>query len=505
MLEALLREHLPDVEVWAYGSRVSGRSHDGSDLDLALRAPGLRTIESARLAAFREALRQSNIPFLVEARDWARLPPRFHRVIEREHVVLAERSNRRGDDAWGEAALGDVVELKCGYNLPKQRRISGPIPVVSSSGVSGWHSERKVRGPGVVTGRYGTLGKVFYIPDDFWPLNTALYVHDFKGNDVRFVSYLLKELDFLAYSDKAAVPGVNRHHLHQASIRFPKDVREQRAIADVLGVLDERIEVHRRMNQTLEAMAQALFKDWFIDFGPTRAKTEGHKPHLPKPLWNLFPNQLTNSKLGQIPEGWETWRLDEIAEHRKEAVDPSREPEAVFEHYSIPAYDAGRHPAMDEGASIKSNKSRVPQHAVLLSKLNPDISRVWVPDDPGDAVQVASTEFLPYVPREGFGRGLLSALFRSLPFREVLQGMVTGTSRSHQRVPPKALNAVECLVGRPEHFSAFEAFADAALRRQMWNRREIRTLTALRDTLLPKLISGKIRLHNTGRQTESAA
>ena len=90
MLEGLLHEHLPDVEVWAYGSRVSGRSHDGSDLDLVLRAPGLRRIEGARLAGFREALRQSNLPFLVEARDWARLPPRFHREIEREHVVLAE-------------------------------------------------------------------------------------------------------------------------------------------------------------------------------------------------------------------------------------------------------------------------------------------------------------------------------------------------------------------------------------------------------------------------------
>ena len=90
MLEGLLHEHLPDVEVWAYGSRVSGRSHDGSDLDLVLRAHGLRRIEGARLAGFREALRQSNLPFLVEARDWARLPPRFHREIEREHVVLAE-------------------------------------------------------------------------------------------------------------------------------------------------------------------------------------------------------------------------------------------------------------------------------------------------------------------------------------------------------------------------------------------------------------------------------
>jgi predicted nucleotidyltransferase len=89
-LEALLRKHLPGVEVWAYGSRVSGRSHDGSDLDLVLRRPGLKEIPSDQLGDFEEAVRESNIPFLVEARDWSRLPERFHREIERDHVVLSE-------------------------------------------------------------------------------------------------------------------------------------------------------------------------------------------------------------------------------------------------------------------------------------------------------------------------------------------------------------------------------------------------------------------------------
>ena len=89
-LEALLRKHLPDVEVWAYGSRVNGRSHDGSDLDLVLRGLGLKEIPSDQLGNFEEAVRESNIPFLVEARDWARLPERFHREIERDHVVLVE-------------------------------------------------------------------------------------------------------------------------------------------------------------------------------------------------------------------------------------------------------------------------------------------------------------------------------------------------------------------------------------------------------------------------------
>ncbi len=97
VLEALLQKHLPDVEVWAYGSRVNGRSHDGSDLDLALRGPDLNEIPMSKLGEFEEAVRESNIPFLVEARDWARLPERFHREIEREHVVLPGTADRRAD------------------------------------------------------------------------------------------------------------------------------------------------------------------------------------------------------------------------------------------------------------------------------------------------------------------------------------------------------------------------------------------------------------------------
>ena len=95
-IEALLKEHLPEVEAWAYGSRVNGRSHDDSDLDLALRGPGLARIDASRLIGLTEALRDSTIPFLVEAHDWACLPESFHREIEREHVVLADRKG--GDD-----------------------------------------------------------------------------------------------------------------------------------------------------------------------------------------------------------------------------------------------------------------------------------------------------------------------------------------------------------------------------------------------------------------------
>src|SRR5882762_8757953 len=141
-------------------------------------------------------------------------------------------------DEWRQQLLGDVIELKRGYDLPISQRQAGPIPIVSSSGFSGFHNVAMVKGPGVVTGRYGTIGQVFYVEEDFWPLNTTLYVRDFKGNLPRFIGYFLRTIDYLAYSDKAAVPGVNRNHLHEAKVRCPP-LTAQRDIADILSSLDD--------------------------------------------------------------------------------------------------------------------------------------------------------------------------------------------------------------------------------------------------------------------------
>lgn len=173
---------------------------------------------------------------------------------------------------WIDMELGEFAELKRGYDLPKREREIGIIPLVSSSGTTDLHSVAKVKGPGVITGRYGTIGLVFYVEEDFWPLNTTLYVQNFKNNNPLFVYYLLKTISYEDYSDKAAVPGINRNHLHKAKIRVPVNPSHQQEIAEKLWVLDSKIELNRQTNQTLEQIAQAIFKSWFVDFEPTRAK-----------------------------------------------------------------------------------------------------------------------------------------------------------------------------------------------------------------------------------------
>jgi type I restriction enzyme S subunit len=117
--------------------------------------------------------------------------------------------------------LGEVVTLKRGYDLPQKERRYGTVPIVSSSGITDFHDEAKVRGPGVVTGRYGTLGEVFFVPNDFWPLNTSLYVQDFHGNEPILVAHLLRSLNLARQNAAGAVPGVNRNALHMLKVAFP--------------------------------------------------------------------------------------------------------------------------------------------------------------------------------------------------------------------------------------------------------------------------------------------
>ena len=170
---------------------------------------------------------------------------------------------RRGVSEWKKCSLGDAITFQRGFDLPSQKRQNGCVPIYSSSGITGFHSESMTRSPGVITGRYGTIGEVFFCEQDFWPLNTTLYVKDFKNNEPKFIYYFLKTFNFAEYNDKSVIPGINRNHLHEALIFLPP-LSEQCAIAAVLSSLDDKIDLLRRENKTLEAMAETLFRQWFV-------------------------------------------------------------------------------------------------------------------------------------------------------------------------------------------------------------------------------------------------
>jgi type I restriction enzyme S subunit len=398
---------------------------------------------------------------------------------------------------WRTMRLGDFVALQRGHDLPEGERRTGPIPILGSFGVTGSHDTARVQGPGVTIGRSGaSFGVATYSAVDYWPLNTVLYVTDFHGNDERFAHYFLKAMDFARYNSGSAQASLNRNHIHPLPVAVPP-VPEQRAIARVLGSLDDKIELNRRMNETLEAVAQAIFRSWFVDFDPVRAKAEGRRPTgMDAETAALFPGSLEASAAGSVPRGWTVGPLSHVAMASREMVDPGAHPDEVFDHYSIPAYDVDRRPVTEPGASIGSSKLAVPADAVLLSRLNPRFPRVWMPTPSTQRRAICSTEFLVASPLPGYSREYLCGLFASGAFGARLSTLVTGTSGSHQRVRPDDVLAMPVVTPGPKLVGHFTQLVRPLHELIATHRAEGATLAAIRGELLPKLISGRLRVRD---------
>ena len=511
----ILREHVPTLEVRAFGSRVAWHARETSDLDLALVTD--RPLTVARMAALRAAFTDADLPFRVDIVDWASTSESFRKVVEAEYAVL-DCNGRSATADWISLTLADACSaIDYGLTASASTQRSGPRFLRITDIVSGlidWTSvpyvavddgtseKYRLYSGDIVVARTGaSTGASAYIKDPPRAVFASYLVRlqakpDFSA---RFLAYFLKSEAFWQFirgvlGDKSAQPNASASTMTAAPLRAPRNKAEQRTIAHILGTLDDKIELNRRMNATLEAMARALFRSWFVDFDPVRAKMEGRDTGLPKDVADLFPDRLVDSELGEIPEGWRTWRLEELADHHTQSIEPSSDPEMEFDLFSLPAHDAGQLPVRETGKAIKSNKALVPADAVLLSKLNPEIPRVWMPEPSSGHLQVCSTEFLVFTPRSPATRSLLFSLFTDASFREMLQSMVTGTSKSHQRVAVNALKQRKTLAGTDALFHSFDRLARPVLARTVAARAEFRCVGALRDTLLPKLISGELRV-----------
>lgn len=190
---------------------------------------------------------------------------------------------------WQELRFGEVATLHRGYDLPVEKMTAGDYPVIFSNGKIEYHNQYKIKGPGVVTGRSGSLGNTFYIGEDYWPHNTTLYVSNFHGNNPKFVYYLLKTLNFSFLNAGSGVPTLNRNHVHEIPLKIPVDPGIQKQIAVTLSAFDDKIKVNNKIAKTLEEMTQALFKEWFVKF-----KFPGHKKV-----------EFVDNELGKTPRGWE--------------------------------------------------------------------------------------------------------------------------------------------------------------------------------------------------------
>ena len=331
-ITALLKRYLPNIEVWAYGSRVKFAAKPSSDLDMAAFASKDQSLAITNLI---EAFEESSLPFRVDLFIWDEIPEQFHKNIEAERVVL-QRMKKQSDlpDGWEEKTIGEFCPFTYGKNLLKKMRDdTGDVPVFGANGIIGFHAKPYVDQSGIIIGRKGTVGAVTYSPKSFWPIDTTFYVTNDEYRDLRYTFYLLKSIGLEDMNADSAVPGLNRSAAHARRILIPP-LPEQKAIAHILGSLEDKIELNRRMNETLEAMAQTLFKSWFVDFDPVidnalaagneipdplkeraeirKALGDAHKP-LPEELRNLFPSEFEHTEeMGWIPKGWKISTVGEF-------------------------------------------------------------------------------------------------------------------------------------------------------------------------------------------------
>ena len=338
-----------------------------------------------------------------------------------------------------------------------------------------------------------------------FPDSVIGFIADECKADVYFVEYAFRmQKRKLQHEATGSVQdNINLQTLERLEIPVPP-LPEQRAIAHILGTLDDKIELNRRMNETLEAIARAIFKSWFVDFNPVRAKASGEPPEsicrrlgLTPDLLAIFPDRLVDSELGEIPEGWEVRGLDTIALLSTASTSPSKQPEVVFEHYSIPAFDSGTMPVYELGSTIKSNKYVVSPSGVLVSKLNPETPRVWLPAVKTKTA-VCSTEFMQFVPLLGYGRSYLYLMMCSEPMQVEILKRVTGSTGSRQRAQPSQIATLPIVVPTENVVRAFESLVTPVLLDKAGNLDQSQTLASLRDALLPKLLAGELRVPVAG-------
>ena len=373
--------------------------------------------------------------------------------------------------SWHESRLGDVLTLQRGHDLPNTMRLDGDIPVVSSSGITGHHNEPKASAPGVVTGRYGTLGEVFYIEQDYWPLNTALYVTDFKGNHPRFIAYLLRNVLRNYKSDKAAVPGVNRNVLHEIKIHFP-DTQVQKRIAAILSAYDDLIENNRRRIQLLEQAARLLYKEWFV--------------HL------RYPGREHVKIKDGVPEGWEdTFLPDVIDVNPKTPIEKGKEiwyvPMSALSELGMTA-DTRDFERRTTHTTVKFKK-----HDVLLARITPCLENgktglayfLW-----DDDVACGSTEFI-VLRGKRVSYAFTYCLARSYPFRgNAIKSMIGSSGR--QRVQVSCFDEYKVPLPPTYLMGMFDEIANESFEQIRILIAQNDRLVKARDLLLPRLLNGGI-------------
>ena len=363
----------------------------------------------------------------------------------------------------------------------------------------------------------GTIGKVGIIPPDtlysrfVLSQNLMKVTVDPEKADPYFVFYFFRSAqgqhEIMSRANPTGVPCISKPltSLRQFGIQIPSDIEEQRAIAHILGTLDDKLELNRRMNETLESMARALFKSWFVDFDPVRAKMEGRwrrgesLPGLPAQLFDLFPDRLAPSELGEIPMGWEEGMFGDVAKQQRRSIRPHEinlgTPYIALEHMPKRCITLSEWATAD---NVGSNKYGFKKGEILFGKLRPYFHKVGVAPIDG----VCSTDIVVVSPISQEWFGYVLGHISSDTFVKYTNASSTGTKMP--RTNWNDMARYEIPLPDPELAKAFTEWIRPSIDHIVSTIHESHTLSEIRDTLLPKLISGELRVMDTERFVKEA-
>lgn len=361
---------------------------------------------------------------------------------------------------WREYKLGEVLRIK--YGKDHKALKDGIYPVYGSGGIMRYAENYLYDKESILIPRKGSLNNIFYQDKAFWTVDTMFWSEIDKTKVFpKFLFYQLTLVDFENLNVGSAVPSLTIPIINEISISLPP-LPEQQRIASILSSLDDKIDLLHRENKTLEAMAETLFRQWFIE---------------------------------EAKEDWKEGVISDFAEHYKKSITPQKYPAELFSHYSIPAYDNNKNPTNEMGNEIHSNKYVVPARCILFSKLNPHKDkRVWLILDDKQDNAICSTEFQIIYPKHSeYLYFLYGWLINKENYEEISSG-VGGTSGSHQRIDPKSIFSFNCPNIDLEVIQKYNKIVEPLYIKLTINQQQIRLLTQQRDSLLPKLMSGEIKV-----------
>ena len=331
---SLLKRHLPNTTTWVYGSRVRWTSRPKSDLDMVVFAT---PAQDRQVAGLREAFEDSDLPFRVDLFVWEAVPESHRSQIEADYAVLAREESSLGSNTWQKVSVDEIADKVAmgpfGSSIKVNTFVPSGIPIISGQHLHGIrvddapgfnfiapeHAERlanaNVRRGDVIFTHAGNIGQVSYIPrnskfDRYVISQRQFYMRCDPNRSIpEYIALYFNSPEgqhqLLANASQVGVPAIAQPVTYLRTIEIPlPPLREQRAIAQILSILDDKIEVNGRMICTLDVIARTLFKSWFVDFDPVRAKIERHDPELRRSFADLFPDTLVDSELGKIPQDW---------------------------------------------------------------------------------------------------------------------------------------------------------------------------------------------------------